>query len=398
MVLTMALLVSCMTGFSVTSVKAANTVTGLKQTDSSKNHVEISWNPILGVSRYDVQISEDGRNWVSLTWTGSNSDYIYDLASATTYYVRVSAYQANTWSAPLAVTTCCEKVADIRQTDATTSTVSISWDAVVGATSYQVCEFINSKEYVVGTTKGTSYILKGFENQTKFPYDICVKPLRDIGTGYVAGSAPLDYVWGATYISSYDIKLVPTKMNAPTISTYYTSSQSAWMDLAKKPFASGYQYEMYTIKGKKVQSGDIGNSDWKVLNGVKSTNVYKLRVRAYTYVGVGKTAPKYGAWSDWTYLLNGTATIKAKRIKKTVKLTWTKNKGAKSYTVYGSTNSKSGFKKIKTVKKNSLLVKKVKGKKLKKGKNYYFKVVTNTKIGKKTYKSKSDIVLQVRLY
>ena len=70
-------------------------------------------------------------------------------------------------------------------------------------------------------------------------------------------------------------------------------------------------------------------------------------------------------------------------------LSISKVSNASSFTVYASTKENSGFKKVKTVgaKKRSLTIKKVAGKKLKKNKYYYFKIVPNAKVGKKTVKS-----------
>ncbi len=56
-----------------------------------------------------------------------------------------------------------------------------------------------------------------------------------------------------------------------------------------------------------------------------------------------------------------------------------------------STSKDTGYKKIKTLKKTSLKVTKFKKKKLKKRKQYWFYVVANTKMGKKTVKSKGTL-------
>ena len=65
-----------------------------------------------------------------------------------------------------------------------------------------------------------------------------------------------------------------------------------------------------------------------------------------------------------------------KQTKKNIKLQWSKVKGAKQYTVYANQcGTKNKYKKLATVKGKTLNVKKVAGKKLKKGTNYKFLII-----------------------
>lgn len=70
--------------------------------------------------------------------------------------------------------------------------------------------------------------------------------------------------------------------------------------------------------------------------------------------------------------------------KKSIKITWTKVSGTTKYQIYMSTKKKSGYKKIKTASAKSSSY--TKGK-LKRGKRYYFKVRSYTKVGGKYYYS-----------
>ena len=71
---------------------------------------------------------------------------------------------------------------------------------------------------------------------------------------------------------------------------------------------------------------------------------------------------------------------------------WNAVKGAANYTVYYSTSKNSGFKKIGTTSGKSFTVKN-----LKPGRNYYFKVVANRKVGGKTLKSSPSAVKKVKI-
>ena len=85
-------------------------------------------------------------------------------------------------------------------------------------------------------------------------------------------------------------------------------------------------------------------------------------------------------------------TVKVKKNKVTVK--WKKNAKVTGYEVFRSLKKKSGYKKIATVKKNATV--KYVNKKLKKGKKYFYKVRTFTKINGKTYYGKYSAVKATR--
>ncbi|MBR2546789.1 MAG: hypothetical protein IKF07_01155 [Eubacterium sp.] len=85
-------------------------------------------------------------------------------------------------------------------------------------------------------------------------------------------------------------------------------------------------------------------------------------------------------------------TVKVKKNKATVK--WKKNAKVTGYEVFRSLKKKSGYKKIATVKKNATV--KYVNKKLKKGKKYFYKVRTFTKINGKTYYGKYSAVKATR--
>ena len=80
--------------------------------------------------------------------------------------------------------------------------------------------------------------------------------------------------------------------------------------------------------------------------------------------------------------------VKVKKNKATV--SWKKNTEVTGYEVYRSTKKKSGYKKIKTLKKNTKI--KFVNKKLKKGKKYFYKVRSFTTIDGKAYYGKYTAV------
>lgn len=367
------------TVFTPTDAKAAQMIT---QTGASYNSITIRWEPILGEKYYVSQLSTDRQNWViEETRYYGYSQTFYNLQEGKTYYVRVRPKNSDSWYEPIEVTTACGGISGLKQTSATTNSISISWNKQPGATSYQVCKWQNSQEYVVGETTNNWYTIGGFSNTTDIPCDIYVKPIRKINTGFEAGKEPSEYLWNNGYISSYNLTLIPAKMSKPQVTTYYTHLNQVWVDFVKPSFASGIQYEMYNSSGKLMYR-KTRTSNYDTCPNIKMGNFYKIRVRAYTSLN-GKIL--YGQWSDYTDI--GTSpSLKIKKKGSGFKISWKKVSSAKSYTVYGSTKQNGKYKKIATTKKKYVNVKKIGKKKIKNNKYYYFYVIANKKDGTRTNK------------
>lgn len=378
---------------------APGKVTGLKQIDASNNYIEVQWDAALGQDvYYEVSMSTDGVNWAVEEDKAYDADfYTYNLTAGRTYYVRVRAY-VDTWSEPIAygaysdairVTTAPNKAENVKQTSATASSMTVSWDRVDGATSYEVCKYQNNAEYVVGTTTATSYTITGLNNKIKFPFSVYVRPVRNIGT-YIAKDKSAWY--SVDDIASYNIKLVPAKVSNVHISNFWNNIKEVSFAFNLTEHADGYVYELYNYKNKKISSGTASTYSTYLKN--ISGQFYKLRVRAYTTVN---TKVLYGEWSDYTIFAQQPK-VNIKRSGYKLKVSWKKVKGAKNYTIYMSTKQRSGYKKVATTKKASYKVSKFKKKKLSKKKTYYIYVVANRKIGKKTYKSDIQSFYYLRRY
>ena len=359
-------------------------VTGVKQITAATNKIEVEWEAVFGENiYYEVSMSTDGSTFsVVEDRQSSNKYYTYNLAAGKTYYIRVRAMEYSyssgatygEYSDVLAVATAPEAVTNLRQTNATTSSITISWTKSDGATSYEVCKEIDNNEYVVGTTTGASYTVTGFNNKIDNSAYIYVRPVRTVGS-YNAKNTSGMYSLGC--LSKYDIKLVPSKVYNVHFTYYWSNLKEVCMEFDRTEYSDGYVYELYNYKNKKISSGTASSSA-TYLKNITDTQFYKVRVRSYVTFNK-KTL--YGAWSDYV-IFSQQPKVNIKASGSALKLSWKKVKGAKSYTVYMSTKQKSGYKKIKTFKKTSLKVTKFKKKKLSKKKTYYVYVVANTKGGK----------------
>lgn len=389
MVLAMGVMVSAAT------TQTPGKVTGLKQTDAYTSSVDIEWDAQLVDCTYVVEISEDGKNWVSQSDTYSTSKYLYNLSTGKTYYVRVRANSGSSsspkygpYSDTLAVVTEPAEIKSVYQTSATTSSITIGWSKAEGATSYQIYQYVNGVYLLKGETSNTSYTFSGLKNTQSFAFSsIRVDAVRSAGTFKAARYG--------TSLSNYSLRLIPKKVSNVTIRAYYKSLKEISLGFDQTLYADGYQYQLYDLNGKKAISTSVTSSYYSTyIKNLKLNRFYKVRVRAYATIN-GKNV--YGAWSDYKAFAFQPE-VKLKSSGRNVKLSWKKVKGAKNYTVYMSTSQKSGYKKVKTLKKTSYKATKFKKKKLSKKKTYYFYVVANTKLGKKKVKSDVELCYWITRY
>lgn len=380
-----ALVMTMMLGMLVSAeVVAPGKITGIKQIEAGKSSVKISWDAQIDC-RYKVELSTDGVNWIETEDTSLTSESEYGLATGATYYARVKGYRQEwvskgytyyygEYSDTIQVVTAPDEVTNITQTDATIDTASFTWTGVFGATYYSVYKEVNGIEAFVGKTTSTSINITGL---SRVDFNIIVKAAKASSAGFtVEGNSKKLY--------SHNINLIPSKPGNIYVSNYWGSLKEIQAKWDQSMFADGYQVEVYRANDKKPMSTLQTSFESVYAKNINEKNFYKIRVRAYTTIN-GQI--KYGQWSDYVHLAQQPK-VKLKKVgSKKLKVSWNKVNGATSYTVYMSTKKDSGYKKVKTLKKTSLTVKKFKKKALKKNKTYYVYVVANKKVGKKNIKS-----------
>lgn len=387
----------------VTAEATPAKVTGLKQTNADETSVDLEWNSILGNDiSYIVEYSQDKVNWVSER-AYSNEEVIYGLTAGSTYYVRIKAvsdYYSSTASHGAysdiveVVTTPNVTNQTLTQTNATSSSVTVSWQSVPGATVYDVyyhCYDVSTEKIFVGTTSSTSAQIKNLPADTYLSVYVYPKK-RAVSAPYFttpAGSANYIYLSNILTTPGKPTILITDRDPRKKIGSKKNSSYNTLE--VSYPYASnanGYEVYIYNSKGKKIKTTKNAKtySTSTVVKNVKTTDTVYVQVRPYTLINGSK---KYGDASN-KVLSVGAPTAKVAKSGSGVKISWNKVTGAKKYEIYMSTTNKN-YKKIKTVSssKKSVVITKFKGKKLKKYQTYYFYVKAVGKYGKKT--AKSDI-------
>lgn len=149
------------------------------------------------------------------------------------------------------------------------------------------------------------------------------------------------------------------------------------------PGVYGYEIVVSTLKNKQIatlntydNSGKFGLDGNKVVatvtNSKMKTQGFKFKVRSYVYDE--NTNKVYSNFSKEKIIIPRATVTKGAMKSGKVKISWKKVSGAKSYTIYLSSNNGKKFKKLGTTKKSSYTI----SKKLTKYKDYYVYVQANS--------------------
>lgn len=296
-----------------------------------------------------------------------------------------------------------EESIDVRQTKATNRSVTLAWNVLDGmvkqAISYTATvgsTTIASAEYLDIKATATSYTITGLKKNAEITFAIYqYDDAEKSGVGY----ADRDYLSSVKTLSS---TMGSLSYYMPFDKGHFTDYKlSVACTRVQNANADGYQAVLYTKAGKKVQTVKLSYyTSYVKFSKAKLTQCYKVRVRPYVELD-GTSKKAYGAWTPYFKAVPCAKTkqfTNATAGKKKMKVKWSKVTGASKYIVYVArsksyTSDTSGlsFKKAATVsgKKTSCTVKKVGKKKVNTEKYYYYvKVVTVSKFGSKTVKSK----------
>lgn len=339
----------------------------------------VSWSAVSGATQYFYSFSADDQTYTAESATGNGGTETFInitnkdvLKPGTVYYVKIRAFNGAEYSTPVKVKAATAPLApkSITQTTATSSSVTLSWDASAGATGYLIR---------FGTTAGkskdiqristTSCKLTGLEPDSK--YYVAIYPVIAVSKNFYASQNCVDNAKVVTTAGA----LNGVKMTDWDVKTNVLMFQ--WDNSVK--YESGYELEIAKADGTVVNTYDIAGKRAAMkavlLKKVKNTP-FQYRMRSYTMLAGVKN---YGEWSAYGYAVPQADVTATKVSNNAVKLSWEPVEGAKTYTIYRATKEGGKYKKVKTVSKTTYKVKK-----LKTYKDYYFYVTANkVNIGEK---------------
>ena len=192
---------------SITSMAATNQTMNVHQTGGDDDTITLEWSSRLGYDHYDVEFSQDGVNWAYMEDTSSPKVTIYNnLSTGSTYYARVKAYKQGhilgdhdestaLVSESILVCTAPNKPTNLKQTKATKNSITMTWNAVPGATSYQIFIWEDWSYQLVGASNTNSVTIKGLSASSRRSY--YVASVKNVN-GYDAVGSKSDDLYAKT--------------------------------------------------------------------------------------------------------------------------------------------------------------------------------------------------------
>ena len=176
-----------------------------------------------------------------------------------------------------------KKVTGLKAKKQTTTSITLNWSKVSGATGYEVYKYNSSKKKweKVGSTTKTSYTVKKLKAGTKYKFK--VKAYKTVSK--------------KKYYGSYSSELqTATKTSTPKITSVTTGSKKANLKWKKVSGATGYEIYMATSKNGKyskvktiTKSSTVKYSKTKL----KKNKKYYFKVRTYKTVNGKKIYSSY---------------------------------------------------------------------------------------------------------
>ena len=285
--------------------------TGLIGTSTS-NTVTISWSAVAGATGYDVMLDE-----ATTVNTGTSTTYTHgSLQPKSTHTYRVRARNSagtGPWSSSISQTTKSSIPGvpqNLRATTITNAAITLKWDAVTGADSYQL-KTDNAAPINVGTA--TTYTHNGLAADSQHTYQVCA--VNDGGS--------------STY--STPVLTVRTQPNIPAVPTNIkVTPKVTELVITWDKVTGAESYDIAVGANNEIIGTVAGTVNTFTYTGLIPNTQYAIAVRAANTAGesdwgVSVSAKTLQAVPDTAPVLSGNAT------KDAITLTWNAVNGADSY-------------------------------------------------------------------
>ncbi|MBD5134129.1 MAG: CHAP domain-containing protein [Clostridiales bacterium] len=293
------------------SVVATPTGVAAKWKSAGSNaSAELTWNTVSNVDHYEVGYKKAGGSWVTISsciFNTSTSYIFYNLDSSSSYSFRIKAVKSDVSSAWAEYTLARSEPTELANPSGVsgvwTSTGSkwqarISWNAVSGATHYEVQyrtpttgnEWRTDKDY----SSGTSYISTGLGSYNSYDYRV-----RAVNANGVSGWTEYTLVKSAPTTEPTPSQTTSTPPSAPSgVSGVWTSTGSKWQARISWNAVSGatryeVQYRTPTTGNEWRTDSDYSSGTSYISTGLGNYNSYDYRVRAVNASGAS-------SWTEYT--------------------------------------------------------------------------------------------------
>ena len=290
--------------------------TGLTSTGKTDTTVSLSWNTVGGASGYNVY--RGGTKLTSTPLTGTTYTAT-GLTQNTAYTFTVKAVNAageSAASSGLTVTTNMTIPAaptGLTSTGKTDTTVSLSWNAVGGATGYNV--YRGTTKLTANPIAATTYTATGLTQNTA--YTFTVKAVNAAGESAASS--------GLTVTTNMTIPAAPTGL----ISTGKTDTT---VSLSWNAVGGASGYNVYR-GGTKLTSTPLTGTTYTA-TGLTQNTAYTFTVKAVNAAGESAASSGLTVTTNMTIPAAPTGLTSTGKTDTTVSISWNAVGGASGYNVY----------------------------------------------------------------
>ena len=291
---------------------------------AGSGEVKLTWNAVNGATKYAVYLYDNGVYTCKSSAVTGTSYTVTGLTGGTKYGFKVKSYVNGAWSEASTIvyatpTAAVSVIPENIKTTAGDGKVTMTWNAVSGATKYAVY-MLQSGAYVCksNAVTGTSYTFTGLTNGTK--YNFKVKAF--VNGAWKTASAAVS----GTPVASASTSVIPENIKTTAGDSKVTMTWNAVTGATK--------YAVYMLQsGSYVCKNNAVTGTSYTFTGLTNGTKYSFRVKAFVN----------GAWKAASAAVSGTPVASTSIIPENIKttagdskvtMTWSAVTGATKYAVY----------------------------------------------------------------
>lgn len=295
---------------------ACGTPSGLNATGISSTSATLNWTAVPTASSYNINYRLSGAaTWTSTT-SSTTSKVLTGLTASSTYEYQVQAictggagsFSANaTFTTPSAAT--CGTPTGLNATSITTTTATLNWAAVAGATSYNVQYKLTAAATWTSTTSSTnSKAITGLSAGSGYQFQVqAVCPsgtgsfssLGSFTTTIVAATCTNTYESNNTLNTAASIAVnttISSMIGSSTDKDYYritTTNAAPKLKVTLSNLPLDYDVKLYNSNGSLLATSALGGTSTETIKYNAATTGKTYYIYVYGYNGAFSTANCY---------------------------------------------------------------------------------------------------------
>lgn len=293
---------------------SCGTPSGLASSSITTTSATVSWAAVSGASSYNVQYRVNGTTtWTTVTST-TNSRSLTGLSANTTYQYQIQAVcsgTSGTYSSistfTTATATTCGTPASLTSSSVTTTSATVSWGAVSGASSYNVQYRVNgTTTWTTVTSTTNSRSLTGLTANTTYQYQVQAVcsgvsgSYSSIATFTTQATSGCTDIWESNNTIS-TAKTISTntditgQISSTTDKDYFkftTTSPNTYIRINLTNLPADFDIRLYNSSGTQLAISQNGSTtSEQIIRNTTTAATYYIQV--YGYNGANSTTVCY---------------------------------------------------------------------------------------------------------